>query len=416
METSKIPLIILFSLLSLFLAADDTLETLINDALEANPEISAIEFQVKALKEKEVFVQKLMDPMFAIEYSNVPYNTWKLDENPMSGIQLKLMQTIPFPGKNSKRKAVAESEGQIKKQELAELKLQLKDKIKKAYYRLGLNRELKTVSLEHISLLEDLIETIYNKYEIGKSAQSDILKMTLMKAKLLDDLEDFEQKESELQAAINSVLNRDVTVFIETEDLNLNLMLDLELDPLIKTAIQNRPLLKKIAETSNMKRLSFKSAQSERLPDLTLWAGYRIRQDVGMMENVDFASVGFSFPIPLDMKGRIKAKMNNAEFAEQAVNETYNNVVNKISEMLLMATSGLERQTNKINNYTNNLIPDAENVFSSELRSYEAGRANFADLYQAQLQLIQFEKTLLKAMNKYKMYETTIETLIGENL
>jgi cobalt-zinc-cadmium efflux system outer membrane protein len=129
MKSRKIMLSILLIFSSFLLFADGNLEQLLDQAMEANPEISAVEFQIKALTEKEIFVQKLMDPMIAIEYSNVPYDTWKLDENPMSGIQLKLMQTIPFPGKNSKRKAVVESEGQIKKQELAELKLQLKDKL-----------------------------------------------------------------------------------------------------------------------------------------------------------------------------------------------------------------------------------------------------------------------------------------------
>ncbi len=416
MKHKKILFIIIFSFSIFFLLADENLEILVSKAMEANPEISTIEFQIKALNEKEIIVQKLMDPMFAIEYSNVPYDTWKLDENPMSGIQFKLMQTIPFPGKNSKRKAVAESEGQIKLQELAELKLQLKDKVKKAYYQLVLNRELKAISLKHISLLEDLIETMIIKYEIGKSAQSDILQMTLMKEKLLDDLDDFEQKENEIQATINSVLNRSITTIIKTKNNNINLKLDLDLDLLLKTAIQNRPLLKKIEETSKMKKLVFKTAQSERMPDITLWAGYRIRKDIGTMENVDFATVGFSFPIPLDMKGRTKAKMNNAKFLEKAVNESYNNVLNKISEMLIMATSRLERQNSKINNYNINLIPNAEKVFHSELKSYETGKANFADLYQAQLQLVQFEKILAKSKFKYKMYETTIDTLIGEKL
>jgi len=414
MKRKKILLIMILSFSVLFLLADENLTILLDKVMRANPEISSLEFQIEALNEKEIFVQKLMDPMLAIEYSNVPYNTWKLDENPMSGIQLKLKQTIPFPGKNSKRKAVVESEGQIKIHELDELKLQLKDKVKKAYYQLGLNRELKVVSLKHIALLEDLIKTMINKYEIGKSAQSDILRMTLMKEKLLDDLEDFKQKESEIQATLNSVLNRDVRTFISTESLNLNF--DLDLDNLLKTAIQNRPLLKKIEETSKMKRLVFKLAQRERMPDLTLWAGYRIRKDIGTMENIDFASLGFSFPIPLDMKGRTKAKMNNAKFMEKGVDEKYKNVVNKISEMLIMATSGLERQKNKISNYNINLIPDAEKVFHSELSSYTTGRANFADLYQAQLQLIQFEKILLKSKFKFKMYEVTIETLIGEKL
>ncbi|RLC46412.1 MAG: hypothetical protein DRI23_12425, partial [Candidatus Cloacimonadota bacterium] len=83
-------MIILISLFSFILLADENLNNLISEAMKANPEISVIEFQIKALKEKEIFVQKLMDPMIALEYSNVPYNTWKLDENPMSGIQLKL--------------------------------------------------------------------------------------------------------------------------------------------------------------------------------------------------------------------------------------------------------------------------------------------------------------------------------------
>jgi len=416
MKHKKILFIIIFSFSIFFLLADENLEILVSEAMEANPEISTIEFQIKALNEKEIFVQKLMDPMFAIEYSNVPYDTWKLDENPMSGIQLKLMQTIPFPGKNSKRKAIAESEGQIKSFELAELKIQLKDKVKKAYYQLVLNRELKAISLKHISLLEDLIETMINKYEIGKSAQSDILRITLMKEKLLDDLYDFEQKESEIQATLNSVLNREVTTVISTNPIELDLDIEIDFDSLLKTAINSRPLLKKIEETSNMKRLIFKSTQRERFPDITLWAGYRIRKDIGSMENVDFASVGFSFPIPLDIKGRTKAKLNNAVYIEKAVDESYKNVLNKISEMLIMATSGLERQKNKIDNYNNNLNPDAEKVFHSELKSYETGRANFADLYQAQLQLIQFEKILLKSKYKYKMYKTTIETLIGEKL
>lgn len=412
----KIVFLILLSFSFYFLSANEALDKLINEAMEANLEISAIEFQIKALNEKEIFVQKLMDPMFTIEYSNVPYETWKLDENPMSGIQLKLMQTIPFPGKNSKRKAVAESESQIKSRELAEFKLQLKNEVKKAYYQLCLNREFKAISLKHINLLEDLIETIIIKYETGKSAQSDILQMTLMKEKLLDDLEDFEQKESEIQATLNSVLNRDANTFISTDRIELDQNNEIDFDASLKSAIKNRPLLKKIEETSKMKRLSFQSAKRERLPDITLWAGYRIRKDIGIMKNVDFVSVGFSFPIPLDMKGRTKAKMNNAKFMEKAVDENYKNVLNKISEMLLMATSGLERQKNKINNYNDKLIPDAEKTLSSILSSYKTGRANFTDLYQAQLQLIQFEKILIKSEFQYAIYESTIETLSGGNL
>ena len=246
----RILLIIIILTLTYSLISDETIEQLVNEAFAENPEISMLEYQIKALQEKKIFVQKLMDPMLALEYSNVPYNTWKLDENPMSGVQFKLMQTIPFPGKNIKRKAVAESEGKIKIIELEELKLQLKDKVKKTYFQLDLNRELKAISLKHIALLENFIETMINKYEIGKSAQSDILRMTLMKEKLLDDLEDFEHKENELQAMLNSVLNRKVNTFISTNQIGLKLNIQLDFDTLLDSAKENRQIIKKIKEIS----------------------------------------------------------------------------------------------------------------------------------------------------------------------
>ena len=55
-------------------------------------------------------------------------------------------------------------------------------------------------------------------------------------------------------------------------------------------------------------------------------------------------------------------------------------------------------------------------TLSSILSSYKTGRANFTDLYQAQLQLIQFEKILIKSEFQYAIYESTIETLSGGNL
>jgi len=257
----KILFLILLSFSFYFLSANEVLEQLLNEAMEANPEISAIEYQIKALQEKEIFVQKLMDPMLAIEYSNVPANSWRLDESPMSGIQFKLMQTIPFPGKNDRRKAVVQSEGQIQKFDLEELKLQLKGKIKKVYFQLGYTRELKQISQKHIELLEELIETIFFKYETGNVNQADLLRMTLMKDKLLDELEDFEQKEKELKAVLNSVLNRDLNTFINTISIEKYLFIEFNFKELLEVSKQKRPLLKKNKRIFQNEKTDFGSGE-----------------------------------------------------------------------------------------------------------------------------------------------------------
>jgi outer membrane protein TolC len=257
---------------------------------------------------------------------------------------------------------------------------------------------------------------VFSKYEIGKTSQADLMRLTLMKNKLLDDFEDYEQKEKELQAVLNSVLNRDLNTFINTTSIEKNLFIEFNFEELLEVSKQKRPLLKKIKESSKMKRLTLSQVKWERLPDITLWTGYRYRKDTELMKNDDFFSIGLSLPLPFDFKGRTKAKINNAEFMENASEQNYQNVLNNISEMLLTTISKLERTSNKVNNYNDKLIPDAEKTLSSILSSYKTGRANFTDLYQAQLQLIQFEKILIKSKYQYAIYESTIETLSGENL
>jgi outer membrane protein TolC len=116
--------------------SDDVLADLIDEALNQNAGIRAIENQIEMLKAKEAAVRQFMDPMLAIEYSNVPLDSWVLDKSAMSGVQFRIQQTFPFPGKNSLRQSVVESEQTGKSWEMAELKSQLIGHLRKTYANL----------------------------------------------------------------------------------------------------------------------------------------------------------------------------------------------------------------------------------------------------------------------------------------
>ena len=395
------------------LNAQEYLNELVNEIWLQNPGIQAIEEQIQMLHEKELTIQKFMDPMFAMEYSSVPVGSWVLNEIPMSGIQFKLQQTFPFPGKNKNRKDIAISEMESKSWELEELKLQLAGKFKKVYYNLYMIRQLKTKLEEHILYLQQLTKSLQIKYETGKANQHDLMQLNLMVEKLQDDLKDFEQQDREITAILNSILNRKINKIIIIEEYKSKDKINQGISELIETAKQNRSLLKKMEQDIQTQRLEMKLAKKNRLPNLTLWAGYRYRQDIGAMKSQDFASVGFSVPLPFDFLQKTKAKYNLFNFKKRSIESNYQNMLNKLEAQLEAALASNQRAEEKIKTYEINLLPGAQTALEMTLTAYENSKTDFSSLYQAQLQILDFERILIKARNTAVQSLISIETFIG---
>jgi len=389
------------------------LDSLRSRALEQNPEIQLLQYNIEALQEKEVMVQKLMDPMLAIEYSNVPLDSWKLDESAMSGIQFKLMQTIPFPGKNKAREEIVSSEILSNNWQLEELKNMLNFNVEKTYYNLYMIRELRKISEDHIIILQQMVNSLQFKYETGKIQQHNYLKLNLLLSKIKDDIEDFKQADIQISAALKAVISEEGSLEITTEDLPVLELHAKDNNELIEIAKKNRPLLKKIEEDMRGSRLSMKLANLERLPDITFWSGYRLRKDIGPMPGEDLISVGISFPLPFDLKGRSKAKYNFAGFKEKQKEQKYLKEIDLIGSQLETAISKWERNLQKVRTYEKDLIPEAQTVLDLVMKSYETGRSDFSAVYQAQLQLIEFERILTRTKFNSYIIKSEIEKTLG---
>jgi Outer membrane protein len=393
--------------------SDDILTDLIDEALNQNAGIRAIESQIEMLKAKEAAVRQFMDPMLTIEYSNVPLDSWVLDESAMSGVQFRMQQTFPFPGKNSVRQSVVESEQAGKTWELEELKSQLIGQLKKTYANLIMIRQLEQKSQEHLTYIKQMKASLQIRYETGKIKQHDLIRLQLMIEKLEDDLLDFKQKETEIIAMINSILNREKQLPIATPVNNNYEFHDFEIDNLMNYAVHNRPRLKKIDQELETMRLEMKLIKKERLPDITLWAGYRYRQNMGAMKNPDLASIGMSVSLPFEFTNKTKNKSQMTFFRQNAIAEIYLDEINKLRAQFETEISAYERAGEKLQTYENKLLPTAKSVLITTLAAYENNQTDFASVYQTQLQILDFEKTIINTRNQLAKSFIQIQTLLG---
>jgi cobalt-zinc-cadmium efflux system outer membrane protein len=383
-------------------------------AVEVNPEVSMLQHQVEALKEQEKASVMWQDPVFAVAYSNMPLSDPTLGNHPMSGIELVLKQTFPFPGKNDRRQAVAAAQVDVQLCELEELKSQLKGKIKQFYWQLSLVRRLSEIKEEHIAEVDYLLEAVKAKYASGEANQQDILKLVVLKEKLTDEINDFTQKERELTAAINSVLHRDVSIHIDTADEIPLVKNNATLGQLTERAVNERDLLKAWKKKAEMERLAADKEGHEKYPDITLWTGYRIREETGLDEGEDFLSFGVSLPIPVDYKGRYEAKKGAHLAQARASQEKYRSLLDGVSADIETSLSKWERNYQKALTYRDRLIPDAEATLEAALSAWQVGRTEFSSLYQAELQLLDFEEAVAVARAQTVLMSLEIEFLAGE--
>jgi len=386
---------------------------LAEQAVARNPGIDALESRIAALESRARAVQRFGDPVFALEYSNVPWNTWALDDSPMSGVQLKLQQTFPLPGKNRRREAVVLQDTEARRWELEERKLQLAGKVQEAYWTLALTRQLQAITTKHIDLVDSLLESVRAKYQTGSVGQHDLLRLQVLRDRLEDDLKDFTERDRSLTATINAALHREVTTPIGTPETVSPVKPTWTLEALESAASEHRPWLKQLEAEANARRAAADLARYERWSDVTVWAGYRIRSAAAPDPGTDFFSVGVAVPLPLDFLGRSSARAAEERESAEAIEQTRLSVVDQIADMLASSLAAWERAAGKAEFYLGKLIPDATTTLDATLTAYRVDRADFASLYQAELQLLEFDRALREAVVETRIRSIQVETLAG---
>lgn len=400
-------------LFSAGVCAEDTLDALADRAVEANPSLVALERQAEALDAKARGVRRWMDPMLAVEYSNFPVDSWALGDSMMTGIQLKLIQTFPFPGKNDRREAVALAEAQVKRLEREEAAVQLRAAVKRSVLSLTLVRQLKQLTEQHVAVVDQLRERVRLRYEVGKGDQKDVLQLTVLREQLADELEEFDRKDAELTATVNRALHRDVRTPIATPEQIGVSSADLDLDRLVALAEQHRPALKVIEQRARVSRLTAEQVERERRPDFSIWVGYRIRVEAGMDDGTDFMSIGASIPIPFDYTDSTGGKKAQHLALAAAADEMRAATLDGIASDIERSLATWRRALSKERNYKEQLVPEARRSLEAALTAYETDRTDFSSIFRAEVDLIRFERTIRAARIEAAQMKFAIEALVG---
>ncbi len=391
------------------------LADLIQEALVNNPRLEAAGQRTLAAEKALPQAGALPDPQLTLGLMNLPVNSFAFDQEPMTGKLISVMQMFPFPGKQALATNIAEDEAAAVKLQQAEIRNQIVQMVKRAYYDLyAIDRAAETVE-KNKALMEQFVQAAEIKYATGSGLQQDVLRAQVELSKLEDDSTMWQQKRLAAAARLNALLNRpaDAPFGITPKELALP-----EASPPLFSPIQieeRRPLLQAWLKRLSKAETAVALARRDRWPNFTLGASYSQRDNLatGMIMH-DFFSATVSLNIPLYSSRKQSAKVAEKELDETALAAEYKNVRSEVLAEIESLRAELERNRKRVELYQGGILLQAQQSLESAQMGYQVGKVDFLTLITNWMMVENYELQYFFALADYHKALAGYDLATGE--
>lgn len=393
-----------------------SLQQALKTSLEANPSLASITRRYEALANIPSQQAALPDPVLSLGAINFPTDTFDLDQENMTQMQLGIAQKFPFPGKLGLKEQSATLEAEAALEDVDEARLNLAKNIQLTWWDIFyLQKSLSTIRSNQ-ELLRATVAAARTKYEVGKGLQQDVLLAQLELTRLLDRELDVVNAVKQKTAALVAFLGRSATdgciapIHVE-EPLLTTIFPEIELLGLADT---NRPGLLALKKKTAASKARIASARKDYYPDFTVGAAYGYRQDTqDGRDRSDLGTIKVSMNIPIwtgsKLDRAVAQRTSESLAAEQKVLDFRNRVQATISSQYSEYTN--TAQQSRL--YKDSLIPQAEQTAAAMLKGYQVNKVDFLNVVRAQLALYNYKITYWHHLSSAQKALANLEAATG---
>lgn len=386
-----------------------SLQALVEEVRERNPEIRALRNRVQAKEFKAKAEGLLDDPTFKVEIEDIPIER-PLNLSDSMQTRYSFSQMLPFPGKLSLKERIALKEALISEVEAREKELEVIGMLKEVYYEYAFIVESIKITKEIKDVLENALRNAEVRYSLGQMSQQDVIKAQMEISILVNDILTLEAEKDVTHARLNALLNRDTPSLLPEPEEIPRERIDISVEELIKMTIDKNPRLKAMAYEIEAQEAMVSLAARNYYPDLMLGIGL-IRRD-GRFDSWDLMA---SINIPLWLSkynNQVREAKANKEVAASRLKAEKNLKTFEVREAVIK----VERAERVRRLYETGLLPQAELYFSSTRSSYQTGKANLLTLLDNERLLKKTKIEYLRSIVDYNKGIASLEKVMGAEI
>jgi cobalt-zinc-cadmium efflux system outer membrane protein len=381
-----------------------TLDKYLQHAFSHNPGLRAAFDRWKAAMERIPQSRALENPELSFEYFIEQMDT---------RYQASLTQTFPAFGKLALREGQAAEEAETARYSFETERLDLYDRVSKAFYEYDYLRRVMAVTDENFRLLADLEAVVMNRYKAGLAPFSDLIKTQVEKDRMANDLESLRDERLARSSELASVLNLPVFDVLAWPDASPSGPAIVDLDVLDAMLADLNPELKAADAMLAAAQYQVKLARKRALPDFMLGAGWMVSPGIDGRGDESDVSLMAGITLPL-WRGRYRAEIQEAEATRQAASREREDMRNQLKAELSMASFKFRDAERRIGLFTKSLVPKACQALEVARQEFSTGKAEFMTLIDAQRTLLEFRLMLERATADREIALAEIGCCIGK--
>ncbi|WP_369993049.1 TolC family protein [Winogradskyella sp.] len=396
----------LFSFLFCLKGNAQQLETLIDEALENNPEIQKFELQYKRVSEKVNEVNTIPNTEFGVGY-------FVSEPETRTGAQrfkVSVKQMLPWFGTITSREDYVTALADAKYEDIVIAKRKLMASVSQSYYNLYANQAKQQILSDNIKLLETYETMALTSVEVGKASAVDVLRLQMRQNDLQQLKEVLQQQFLAEQTNFNNLMNRENTIEVSVVDSLQIPVQDFEIN---SENLSIHPELVKFDKLYQSVEKSELLNQKESSPMIGFGLDYinvSERPDMNFSDNgKDIVMPMVSVSIPIFNK-KYKSISKQNELEQQEINYQKQERLNSLKTVLDKAINDRISARISHNTASKNLkqAKDAEQIL---IKSYETGTIDFNDVLDIQELQLKFQINQIEAVKNYYVQSTIINYL-----
>jgi outer membrane protein, heavy metal efflux system len=389
------------------------LEEYIQIAIEENPELRSLHHLYEAEKERAREVGVLPDPELTVMYDFKPM----MYDSQLGRFSVSAMQMFPWFGTlGTKRDAQRASAGANRAQiDVRQLEI-LRD-LQLAWFDIAEVEQQIRVTEEQIDLVQELERLVEIRYETGRAAQADILRIQMEEARLKNRIENLEDQLKPLKANFNEYLNRTPDTDVETAEQVETQQVLYSDQQIHQMVLAENPRFDGIESRGDALDKQQRIAQLDGRPSFGL--GLEVMgRDFGPMSMFPDARESFvgmaTVRLPI-FRSRTNSQQQQIASRKRALDSERIQTENRLSSEVESALEALRKAERNLRLLDEELIPRATQALDILGEEYTVGRSMFDELLQIQRELLDLEIERIEAVVEHNKAVVRIESLIGNS-
>jgi cobalt-zinc-cadmium efflux system outer membrane protein len=387
-----------------------SLDDLVREALEHNPEIRAAWHRVEASRARASLAGALPDPVLTYGVINegnpVPFQT--LGRADFSEAYLGASQDVPYPGKRRLRREAAQEEAAAEEATYEGVRRRVAAEVAEAYYDLyATHAGLETVD-ESRQLLQELSRVANARLSVGQIAQQDAIDAQVELTRLDERTALLEQRRAIVEARLRSVLYRNAEDALGPPETAVLRPLTSSLNDLLARA-EEAPLLKEKRQLVSEDEKKVNLARRDRLPDFGFSFVYHNRDGHFFRP---FYTFGGTATIP-NLHGRqrkaIEEAVADVESTRGAADAARAQVRYEVTEAYRMATTSEKL----LRLYDEAILRQTHLSLDSAMAEYRVGKVDFLTLVSSWRRLLDYELTYQEQLADHEKALARLEIHVG---